>query len=264
MDGWVQTGAVFQDGAGNSLTRYDAMVAAIDACHDVDEVHEIRSQALAMEEYARQARNTEAERKATVVRLRAERRFGQLRRAEVRNAGCFRNAPLETREQYEEVPTNTERRRVLGISRSQDVRWQKLGAVSEDVFAQGLTAPKPSSLGILRAAGRAEDRRQPAGMGLYNRVRHFGRILESDPAELVGTMTDKMQADLVKLAPRVAAFLERVASAAEEARVKTAALAARARPPSQESLRPWEVKGMSRTSWFRQQANGSSDSTKGD
>jgi hypothetical protein len=40
---------------GGSLRLYDAMCRAIDACHDVDEVHEIRSQALALEEYDRQA-----------------------------------------------------------------------------------------------------------------------------------------------------------------------------------------------------------------
>jgi len=51
--------------------RYDAMCRAIDAAFEVDEVKEIRDQALAFEVYSRQARNIEAERRACEIRLRA-------------------------------------------------------------------------------------------------------------------------------------------------------------------------------------------------
>jgi hypothetical protein len=42
------------------------------------EIKDIRDKALALEPYSRQARNTEAERQACEIRLRAERKAGQL------------------------------------------------------------------------------------------------------------------------------------------------------------------------------------------
>jgi hypothetical protein len=53
---------------------------AIDAAHSIDEVKEIRNQAVALEHYARQAQNTDAEREAAEIRMRAERKAGQLLR----------------------------------------------------------------------------------------------------------------------------------------------------------------------------------------
>ena len=61
------------------LIRYDAMCRAIADAYEVDEVKDLRDKALAIEIYARQARNTEAERQACEIRLRAERKCGQFR-----------------------------------------------------------------------------------------------------------------------------------------------------------------------------------------
>ena len=60
------------------LVRYDAMCRAIESCQKYDEVREIRDRAVALEVYAAQAMNMEAERSARVIRIRAERRAGQM------------------------------------------------------------------------------------------------------------------------------------------------------------------------------------------
>ena len=52
------------DASPTSLVRYDAMCRAIDAAFEVDEVKDIRDKAIALETYARQAKNVEAERQA--------------------------------------------------------------------------------------------------------------------------------------------------------------------------------------------------------
>ena len=60
------------------LILYDRMVTAIALCQKTDEVKDIRDKAVALEHYARQACNVDAERAAINVRVRAERRAGEL------------------------------------------------------------------------------------------------------------------------------------------------------------------------------------------
>jgi hypothetical protein len=57
------------------LIKDESMCRAI-AAHDVEEVKDIRDKALALEHYARQALNTDAERKAAKIRIRAENKAG--------------------------------------------------------------------------------------------------------------------------------------------------------------------------------------------
>jgi len=60
------------------LVLYDEMCRAITAAHGVDEVKDIRDKAPAIEIYSRQARNIENKRRAIEIRIRAERRCGEL------------------------------------------------------------------------------------------------------------------------------------------------------------------------------------------
>ena len=60
------------------LAHYDAMCRAIAEAHAVDEIKQIRDQATALEHDARLAHNVEAERQCCKIRLRAERRWGDL------------------------------------------------------------------------------------------------------------------------------------------------------------------------------------------
>ena len=60
------------------LAKYDAMCRAIAEAHAVDEVKDIRDKAQAIEIYSRQARNFDNEVRAIEIRIRAERRVGEL------------------------------------------------------------------------------------------------------------------------------------------------------------------------------------------
>jgi len=64
----------------SELIKYDAMCTAIIACESVDEVKEIRNQAKALEAYFKLSKNHDNERRAIKIRLRTERRGGQILR----------------------------------------------------------------------------------------------------------------------------------------------------------------------------------------
>ncbi|MGH8600660.1 MAG: hypothetical protein ACRET1_08340, partial [Burkholderiales bacterium] len=64
--------------ASFGLARYDEMCHAIAECESVDEVKDIHDKARAVEIYLRQAGNLEAEMTAARIRIRAERRSGEL------------------------------------------------------------------------------------------------------------------------------------------------------------------------------------------
>src|SRR5436190_24257726 len=72
----------------NSLVQYDAARKALQAAHSVDEVRDIKDKAEAVRAYARQAGDTEMQNWAVEIKLRAERRAGELL-AEMKKAGIL-------------------------------------------------------------------------------------------------------------------------------------------------------------------------------
>lgn len=82
----LSSGAVGISRLQLGLVRYDARCAAIAECHQVDEVKDIRDRALALEMYAKQSLNEEAERGAREIRMLAERKTGELLQEAEENA----------------------------------------------------------------------------------------------------------------------------------------------------------------------------------
>lgn len=60
------------------LAKYDAMLHAIAECNSVDEAVDIIDEATAIQAYARQAKNRDAEEQVIEIRMRAERRLGEM------------------------------------------------------------------------------------------------------------------------------------------------------------------------------------------
>jgi phage N-6-adenine-methyltransferase len=118
------------------LTRYEAARAALAEAHRVDEVKEVRNIAVALELYAKQANDTELLKQCTEIRLRAERRWGELYGAMPKAKGAEGNpggqgapivrSPVETAQS----PTLAE----LGVTKTQSAKWQKLAALPEEQF----------------------------------------------------------------------------------------------------------------------------------
>lgn len=122
--------------AGGDLTRYDAMCRAIAEARAVDEVVQIRDQARALEAAARVARNRDAEAHVAVIRLRAERRLGQMildqRATGMLNRGGRPKTGSSADPVSPALPTLAE----AGVDKHLADRSRKLAAVPDEAFEE--------------------------------------------------------------------------------------------------------------------------------
>ena len=128
--------------AETGLVRYDKMVLAIAVCHRVDEVLAIRDKAKALEIYAKQAKNFAAERKLTQIKMRAERRIGQLL-LELKESGEWRGGQGGDRKSSSAKELGS--LSSFGLSKKQSFLWQKLAKIPEQHFETFMTSGKTST-----------------------------------------------------------------------------------------------------------------------
>jgi N6-adenosine-specific RNA methylase IME4 len=138
-----------QGGSATALAKYEAAKSALAEAHRVDEVKTIRDKAVAMQAYAEQAKDTTLITQATEIRMRAERRAGELliemaERGERDSGKGNRNPILKSQ-------AATPKLSDLGISKTQSSRWQELARISDHTFEAKVTsASKRAYDGIAR------------------------------------------------------------------------------------------------------------------
>ena len=195
------------------LVRYDAMCKAIAACHTVDEVKEIRDKARALEVYAQQALNTEAEHKAAEIRIRAERKAGEMLREMKLNGSRQNHGRPRTGKSSKrsDAPTISN----LGISKDQSSQWQRLAEIPEDEFEEAVSkpGPKPSTEGMVNARllkAHPPPRLDPDARDVWGLVKDFERhlFLERDPKQIADRMLDFMREDMERIVPQLIKWLK--------------------------------------------------------
>jgi hypothetical protein len=122
------------------LVKYDSMRLAIDEARKIDEAKDIRDKAIALETYSKQALDTDAERKCREIRLRAERRVGQLLKgAPESNGGRPPKQDSETPPESGGVSEGQEQPKTLkelGLSYNQSSQFQQLAEVPDEEFEE--------------------------------------------------------------------------------------------------------------------------------
>jgi hypothetical protein len=119
------------------LVRYEAACKALADARAVDEVQDIRNKAEAMRVYGMQAKNKTLEVDAAEIRIRAERKLGELIREQKGTVGLNRGTvvsggkkPVVATDDRREKPTLAD----AGISKDLSSRAQKLAAVPAEEF----------------------------------------------------------------------------------------------------------------------------------
>lgn len=141
-----------------ALVRYEQARTALAECHRVDEVKDIRDKAEAMAAYARQAKDSELIQYATEIKVRAERRCGDLL-AQVERAPRARTDLTASKPETQYQQTLREN----AIPRATADRYQQLAAMPEEHFETAVqtakaTAGEVTTAFMLREAERYKGR----------------------------------------------------------------------------------------------------------
>lgn len=197
------------------LADYDAMCAYIERVATVDEVKEIRQQAKALAAYYKEALNIENTKRCEQIRIRAERRAGEILREQAKNGERVTHKDAaSTRVRRGDQPTLAN----YGITYDQSADWQRLAAIPKEEFELELE----SRPGIIPTTGAILAKHYPKpkepdplegvtveALDTWGRLMDMGKLLVHDPRELFRTMTVPMREDVLRLAPKVSSWLDR-------------------------------------------------------
>ena len=197
------------------VALYDVMCEAVEACRDVGLVKEMRDQARALEVYAAEAFNTEAARKAAEIRIRAERRAGELlkeaKASGQRDSGG--RGRIESRGLTQSPPQLSD----LGITKDQSSKWQQLADVPLEYFEAALNVKaKPSTQKIINAYQSLDismpQRVELTAWWFWRRLRDFEekKVFDRHFFEMFDVMERGMQEDCIRILPTLLHWLERI------------------------------------------------------
>lgn len=148
------------------LVRYEQARTALAAVHSYDEVKDIMDQAERAAVYARQANDSDLIKYATEIRVRAQRRAGEMLAQTEKATGAMGvgSNQYEVRSLASTAPPAT--LADMGITKDQSSNWQALASMSEEHFEATVEAAKDTAGEVttafmLREAKRAKPHGKP-------------------------------------------------------------------------------------------------------
>lgn len=136
------------------LVRYEQARTALAAVHSYDEVKDIMDQAERAAVYARQANDSELIKYATEIRVRAQRRAGEML-AQTEKAPAGRPAKNRSSDTTNSPATLAD----MGITKDQSSNWQALASMSDAHFEATVEAAKDTAGEVTTAFMLREARR---------------------------------------------------------------------------------------------------------
>ena len=121
------------------LVKYDQARKSLMEANSIDEVKEIKDKFEAIRAYARQSKDIELTNWASEIRLRAERKMGEMLRDQEMNKG---GEPEKETYQSHDATSRTPTLSEVGITKSMSSRAQKIAAVPEAEFEAVITKHK--------------------------------------------------------------------------------------------------------------------------
>lgn len=191
------------------LARYDAACKALAEAKAVDDVLDVRAQADAVRAYAKQAKNRQMEVDAAEIRIRAERRLGELLAAQAETVGkaagargIGTSAGYDLTRTQDAPPTLAE----AGIDKNLAHRARTYAAVPEERFEKLLTTKR-----------QRDNRRVVLDPEFHAEAEAAARDLEIERDERIAMAgADHLAEENAKLTTQVAALTRRVAALIEE------------------------------------------------
>lgn len=144
------------------LIKYDAACSAIAAAKSVDEAKEIVNKAEALRAYARQAKNFSMEIDAAEIRVRAERRMGEILKL-LKLQGKFGSG------NHNRAITLSD----VGITSNESARAQNLATLAEPVFNESLARWRDETEASLKIKMPLAHLRNPYARDDHQRVSHL-------------------------------------------------------------------------------------------
>jgi hypothetical protein len=117
----------------NTLAKYDAAKHALAEARSVDEVKDIRDKSIAMKLYAKQAKDKKLEADAHEIRMRAERRLGEMMAEQKKAVGLNKGGKSEHRNRVSKKPGKPTLAS-QNIDKNLADRSRKAAALSEEKF----------------------------------------------------------------------------------------------------------------------------------
>jgi hypothetical protein len=163
---------------GTSLIRYDAACRAVAEAKSVDEVQEIANRAEAARAYARQAKNRQLEIDAIEIRVRAERRLGELLVILRKDGILTPSGGGDTRSKNAQPRVTI---KSLGIRSTDAPGYQRLARMPEPKFESEMTDWRAKAPTAKRLEVPLQRVRQPASRHQHQRRQGQRLIIPDDP-----------------------------------------------------------------------------------